>query len=138
MARFLSVIFPVLLAATGLAQTLPDAPITAAPAGVSTINLDRVLMPLAVASIGADAYATHMDWTPRQGISTAEVNPIARAFVSHGTAPLVAYFAAGAGAFVFAHHKIARNHRKLALALDLGVMGSEIYYTQYSFRHHIE
>lgn len=132
MARFWSVIFPLLLAASCCAQTLPDAP-AAAPS-----NLDRVLMSLAVASIGADAYATHLDWTPRQGISTAEVNPIARTFVSHGTAPLVAYFAAGAGGFVFAHHKLARRYRKLALALDLGVMGSEIYYTQYSFRHHIE
>ena len=105
----------------------------------STItNLDRVLMPLAVASIGVDAYATHLDWTPRAGISTAEVNPIARAFVSHGTAPLVAYFAAGAGALVFAHHKMANRHRRLALGMDLVVMGSEIYFTQYSFRHHIE
>jgi hypothetical protein len=133
MARCWSVILLIFLAAMVHAQTLPEA-----PASPTITNLDRVLMPLAVASIGADAYATHLDWTPRQGISTAEVNPIARAFVSHGTGPLVAYFAAGAGAFVFAHHKLGRRHRKLALALDLVVMGSEAYYTQYSFRHHIE
>ena len=133
MVRFLSLVFPFVLAAGVFAQTLPDAPKT----GASAI-LDRVLMPLAVTSIGADAYATHLDWSPRQGISTAEVNPIARTFVSHGTVPLVAYFAAGAGAFVFAHHKIASRHRKLALGLDLVVMGSEVYFTQYSFRHHIE
>jgi hypothetical protein len=95
-------------------------------------------MSLAVASIGTDAFATYLDWTPRRGISTSEVNPIARTFVSHGTAPLVAYFGAGAGAFWFAHHKLARHHRKLALVLDLGVMASESYYTQYSFRHHIQ
>jgi hypothetical protein len=134
MARFWSWLFPFLLLTVGaFAQILPDAPTAGAPS-----NLDRVLMSLAVASIGADAYATHLDWTPRQGISTAEVNPIARTFVSHGTTPLVAYFAAGAGAFVFAHHKLARRHQKLALAFDLAVMGSETYYTQYSLRHHIE
>jgi len=133
MARCWSVILLIFLTAVVHAQTLPEAPVSP-----TITNLDRVLMPLAVASIGADAYATHLDWTPRQGISTAEVNPIARTFVSHGTAPLVAYFAAGAGAFVFAHHKLARRHRKLALALDLVVMGSEAYYTQYSFRHHID
>jgi hypothetical protein len=132
-AQFLSLLFPFVLAAGTFAQTLPDAPATGA-----SINLDRVLMSLAVASIGADAYATHLDWAPRQGISTAEVNPIARTFVSHGTVPLVAYFAAGAGAFVFAHHKIASRHQKLALGMDLVVMGSEIYFTQYSFRHHID
>ena len=133
MARFCSVILLIFLTTLVHAQTLPEAPVS------PTIrNLDRVFMPLAVASIGVDAYATHLDWTPRQGISTAEVNPIARTFVSHGTAPLVAYFAAGAGAFVFAHHKLGRRHPKLALALDLVVMGSEAYYTQYSFRHHIE
>jgi len=133
MARCWSVIFLIFLTAMVQAQTLPEAPVS------PTIrNLDRVFMPLAVASIVADAYATHLDWTPRQGISTAEVNPIARTFVSHGTAPLVAYFAAGAGAFVFAHHKLGRRHPKLVLALDLVVMGSEAYYTQYSFRHHIE
>jgi len=133
MARCWSVILLIFLTAVVHAQTLPEAPVSP-----TITNLDRVLMPLAVASIGADAYATHLDWTPRQGISTAEVNPIARTFVSHGTAPLVAYFAAGAGAFVFAHHKLARRHGKLALALDLVVMGSEAYYTQYSFRHHID
>jgi hypothetical protein len=133
MARYWSVIFPVLLTAASFAQTLPDA-----PAAVNPSNLDRVLMSVAVASIGADAYATHVNWARRQGISRAEVNPIARTFVSHGTAPLVAYFAVGAGAFVFAHHKLARRHRKLALALDLGIMASEIYCTQYSFRHHID
>lgn len=133
MARCWSVILLIFLTAVVHAQTLPEAPVSP-----TITNLDHVLMPLAVASIGADAYATHLDWTPRQGISTAEVNPIARTFVSHGTAPLVAYFAAGAGAFVFANHKLARRHRKLALALDLVVMGSEAYYTQYSFRHHID
>jgi len=133
MARFWSLLFSLFLTIGAFAQTLPDAPAATAPS-----NLDRVLMSLAVASIGADAYATHLDWTPRQGISTAEVNPLARTFVSHGTAPLVAYFAAGAGAFVFAHHKLARRHQKLALAFDLAVMGSEAYYTQYSLRHHIE
>lgn len=133
MARRSSMISLIFLGALVHAQTLPDAPVNP-----TITNLDRVLLPLAVASIGVDAYATHIDWTLRPGISTAEVNPIARAFVSHGTAPLVAYFAAGAGAFVLAHHKVARRHRKLALALDLGVMGSEIYYTQYSVRHHID
>ena len=136
MARFWSVVFPILVTAAAFPQTLAEAP--AASAGVAANHLDGVLMSLAVASIGADAYATHLDWAPRQGISTAEVNPIARTFVSHGTAPLVAYFAAGAGTFVFAHHKLSKRHRKLALAFDLGVLGSEIYYTQYSFRHHIE
>jgi len=133
MARCRNVILLIFLAAVVRAQTLPDA-----PDSPTITNLDRILMPLAVASIGVDAYATHLDWTPRPGISTAEVNPIARAFVSHGTAPLVAYFAAGAGAFVYAHHKVASRHRKLALGMDLVVMGSEIYFTQYSFRHHIE
>ena len=133
MVRCWSVILLILLTAMVHAQTLPEA-----PANPTITNLDRVLMPVAVASIGVDAYATHLDWTPRQGVSTAEVNPIARTFVSHGTAPLVVYFAAGAGAFVFAHQKLARRHRKLALALDLVVLGSEAYYTQYSFRHHIE
>jgi len=133
MARGLSLLFAFVLTAGAFAQTISDAPVAA-----TSRNLDRVLMSLAVASIGADAYATHLDWTPRQGISTVEANPIARTFVSHGTAPLVAYFAAGAGAFVFAHHKLASRHRKLALGLDLVVMSSEIYFTQYSFRHHIE
>ncbi|HTS06610.1 MAG TPA: hypothetical protein VMP68_13585 [Candidatus Eisenbacteria bacterium] len=133
MARCRNVILLIFLAAVVRAQTLPDA-----PDSPTITNLDRILMPLAVASIGVDAYATHLDWTPRPGISTAEVNPIARAFVSHGTAPLVAYFAAGAGAFVYAHHKVASRHRKLALGMDLVVMGSEIHFTQYSFRHHIE
>ena len=133
MVRCWSAILLIFLTGVVHAQTLPEA-----PASPIIANFDRVLMPLAVASIGADAYATHLDWTPRKGISTAEVNPIARTFVSHGTAPLVAYFAAGAGAFVFAHHRLERRHRKLALALDLVVIGSEAYYTQYSFRHHIE
>lgn len=132
MARRSNLIFLILLAAGASAQTVPEAP------SAATKNLDRVLMSLAVASIGVDAYATHVDWTPRQGISTAEVNPIARPFVSHGTAPLVGYFSAGAGAFLFAHHKLAHRHPKLALALDMVVMGSEAYYTQYSFRHHID
>lgn len=132
MARRLSVILLILATVGASAQTVPDAP--SAP----TKNVDRVLMSLAVASIGVDAYATHLDWTPRQGIATDEVNPIARPFVSHGTAPLVAYFAAGAGAFLLAHHKLAHRHPKFALALDLVVMGSEAYYTQYSFRHHID
>ncbi len=132
MARQLSVILLIFVTVGVYAQVVPDAPSSAAS------KVDRVLIPLAVASIGVDAYATHMDWTPRQGISTSEVNPIARPFVSHGTAPLVAYFAAGTGAFLFAHHKLSHRHPKLALALDLVVMGSETYYTQYSFRHHIE
>ena len=132
MARQLSVILLILVAAGVHAQAVPDAPSTA------TKNADRILMSMAVASIGVDAYATHLDWAPRRGISTAEVNPIARPFVSHGTAPLVAYFSAGAGAFIFAHHKLAHRHPKFAIALDLVVMGSETYYTQYSFRHHIE
>lgn len=132
MARRLGVILLIFVATGASAQVVPDAPSAAAS------KADRILMPLAVASIGVDAYATHLDWTPRQGISTAEVNPVARVFVSHGTAPLVAYFVAGAGAFVFAHHKLAHRHPRLAVALDLVVMGSETYYTQYSFRHHVE
>lgn len=134
MARHCSIILPIILLTTSsFAQALPDAPVAVAPS-----NLDRVLMSLAIASIGTDAYATHLNWTPRQGISTSEVNPIARTFVSRGTGPLIAYFGAGAGAFWFAHHKLARRHRKLALALDLAVLASESYYSQYSFRHHIE
>src|SRR5215831_5671080 len=133
MARFCTAVFLIFLAPASYAQIVPDAPSAAAPS-----NLDRVFMSLAVASIGTDAFATYLDWAPRRGISTSEVNPIARTFVSHGTAPLVAYFGAGAGAFWFAHHKLARRHRKLALALDLGVIASESYYTQYSFRHHIQ
>jgi hypothetical protein len=135
MARYCSVVLLIiLLTSAAYAQILPDAPAAVAP----PTNLDRVLMPVAVASIGADAFATYLDWTPRRGISTSEVNPIARTFVSHGTGPLVAYFGVGAGAFLYAHHKLAHHHRKLALVLDLGVIASESYYSQYSFRHHIE
>ena len=133
MARAFSVIALVVLAASVSAQTLPEAPRPS-----KSTQVDRVLEVLAVASIGTDAYATHLDWSVPPGVSKTEVNPIARLFVSHGTAPLVAYFAAGAGAFVFAHHELGRRHRKLALLLDLAVLGSETYYTQYSFRHHIE
>lgn len=133
MARVLRVFVLVVLAANVFAQTLPEAP---RPSKLRKV--DRVLEVLAVASIGTDAYATHLDWSVPPGVGKTEVNPIARLFVSHGTAPLVAYFAAGAGAFVFAHHELGHRHRKLALLLDLAVLGSETYYTQYSFRHHIE
>ncbi len=130
MARGWSVIILILLASTGYAQTLVDA-----PSHISRV--DSVLTAVTVASIGADAYATHLNWTARAGLGRNEVNPFARMFVSHGTAPLVAYFAAGAGTVVLANYKLGRRHRKLVMAFDLGLLGSEIYWTQYSLNHHI-
>ncbi len=133
MTRILGAIALFFSAASVSAQTLPNAPGT-----IGLNRADRVLEVVAVASIGADAYATHLDWSVPAGIVTTEVNPLARVFVSHGTAPLVAYFAAGAGTFALVHRKIAPRHHKLVLALDLAVLGSETYYTQYSLRHHID
>jgi hypothetical protein len=125
MMRSAIVILFVLTAAIASAQRMPDAPSSA----------DRVLEVAAVASIGLDAYATNMNWT-QPDAKHGEVNPIARPFVANGTGPLTTYFAFSAAGFVYAHHKWARHNRRLALAFDLAVLGTEAYWSGYSFAHH--
>lgn len=143
MARTWRVVVFFVLTGCAFGQALIDAPIQvdpgiAAPTDSHINKVDRILMVAAVASIGADAWATDRNWTARQGLGRTEINPIARVFVSHGTAPLVAYFGAGAGAFVLGHHQLARRHKKLAVLFDMTVLGAESYWTQYSLRHHID
>jgi len=95
--------------------------------------MHTLLLLLAMSGFGADAYATNRNFV---NTHPAEANPIARPFMTHGTAVRGAYFAAGAGTFLYVDHRVSRRHKVLARVFDVAVIGSEAYFTAYSVRHY--
>lgn len=95
--------------------------------------MHTLLLLLALSGFGADAYATNRNF---ENGRPAETNPIARPFMTHGTAVRGVYFAAGAGTFLYVDHRLSRRHKIWARVFDVAVIGSEAYFIAYSVRNY--
>ena len=95
--------------------------------------IHAIILALALSSIGVDAAYTNAN---AHNANAHEANPIARPFFHAGTAPLAGYFAGTAGAVYYADRRMSRKHKRLAIALDLAVIGAETYWTAYSATHY--
>jgi hypothetical protein len=112
------------LSVSAIAQTLPDAP----------SRTHSALKIAAVGLIGMDAWATNRNFEDGHG---QEINPVARQCMNHGSGVRAGYFAAGAAAFWLTDRTLTRKgHKRMAMVLDLGVIGAEAYWTGYSIRNH--
>jgi hypothetical protein len=110
------------LLATCYAQE-PDAPSTTR----------RALQVATVAAFGFDAWATNRNLTVP---NPYEQNPIAKPFVTHGTAERAGYFAACAGAFLLIDSKLNRHHKREARVFEFTELAVETWGASYSAVHH--
>ena len=95
--------------------------------------MHTLLLVLALSGFGADAYATNRNF---ENARPREANAIAAPFMTHGPALRGAYFAAGAGTFLYVDHRLSRRHKVWARVVDVAVIGSEAYFIAYSVRNY--
>lgn len=109
-------LFLVLLAASAVAQELPDKPTLG--------RTDKIMLVTLSGLNAADAISTMRDLNN----GGHEQNPIARPFVTHGNGLASAYFGAATALDWFVVYKLNRSgHRKLSRAFLVGAIAAEVY-----------
>jgi hypothetical protein len=93
----------------------------------------KTLEAVAIAAVGVDAWATNRNMMIAR---FSERNPIARPFVTHGTAELAGYFAVSAAGFYLIDRKLSQHHKRAARAWELAIIGSEAFSISISIREY--